>query len=302
MVGKPTYEELAQTVKELEREAIKHEQVDRALKESEERYRALVESSSDAILMLDKDRKIVSCNQAFLDLFGYNEDEIKGRSIRIIHQSDDSFRSFGEKAYPVIERVGTYRTEWDLMRKDGTIFPVETATSAIKSPDGLIRGYVAIIRDITERKRAEKELEIKTGNLEEANAALRLLLKRRDEDKTELEEKVLFNMKELAGPYVEKLKTTGLNERQMSYLSILESNLNEIISPFSYSLSSRYLNLTPAEIQVANLIKQGKASKEIAEFLNLSIRTVGFHRANIRRKVGIKNKKANLRACLLSLH
>jgi len=145
-------------------------------------------------------------------------------------------------------------------------------------------------------------LEIKTKNLEEANTALKVLLKRRDEDKRELEDKVLFNMKELALPYLEKLKAGGLDGRQTSYLSILESNLEEIISPFSYSLSSRYLSLTPAEIQVANLIKQGKTAKEIAEFLNVSTRTVGFHRANIREKIGIKNKKANLRAHLLSLH
>jgi len=151
-------------------------------------------------------------------------------------------------------------------------------------------------------RRREAELQVQTKEVQEVNSALRVLLKRRDEDKRELEEKVLFNMKELALPYLEKLKTSGLDGRQISYLSILESNLEEIISPFSYSLSSRYLNLTPAEIQVANLIKQGKTAKEIAEFLNLSDRTIGFHRANIREKIGIKNEKANLRAHLLSLH
>ena len=151
-------------------------------------------------------------------------------------------------------------------------------------------------------RRREAELQVQTKEVQEVNSALRVLLKRRDEDKRELEDKVLFNMKELALPYLEKLKVSGLKGRQISYLSILESNLEEIISPFGYSLSSRYLNLTPAEIQVANLTKQGKTSKEIAEFLNLSDRTIGFHRANIREKIGIKNKKVNLRAHLLSLH
>jgi len=151
-------------------------------------------------------------------------------------------------------------------------------------------------------RRREAELQVQTNEVQEVNSALRVLLKRRDEDKRELEDKVLFNMKELALPYLEKLKVSGLKGRQISYLSILESNLEEIISPFGYSLSSRYLNLTPAEIQVANLIKQGKTSKEIAEFLNLSDRTIDFHKANIREKIGIKNKKVNLRAHLLSLH
>ena len=178
----------------------------------------------------------------------------------------------------------------------------ETGRSRLREIDQLSRLITKrkeMERALTER---EEELEVKTRNLEEANTALKVLLKRRDEDKRELEDKVLFNMKELALPYLEKLKAGGLDGRQTSYLSILESNLEEIISPFSYSLSSRYLNLTPAEIQVANLIKQGKTAKEIAEFLNVSTRTIGFHRANIREKIGIKNKKANLRAHLLSLH
>jgi DNA-binding CsgD family transcriptional regulator len=92
-----------------------------------------------------------------------------------------------------------------------------------------------------------------------------------------------------------------LDERQQAYASILETNLNDIVSPFCQSLSSKYLSLTPAEIQVANLVKQGRTAKEIAELLNLSASTVEFHKANIRKKIGIKNTKANLRSHLLSL-
>ena len=161
----------------------------------------------------------------------------------------------------------------------------------------------------TERNQAEemlrekeKELELKTRNLEEVNTALKVLLKRRDEDKTELEEKVLSNLKELIVPYLEKLKKSGLDTRQKAYLRILQSNLNDIISPFSRRLSSKYLNFTPAEIQVANLVKHGRSIKEIAKMLNVSTRTIEFHRGNIRKKLSIKNKKANLRSHLLSIN
>ena len=164
------------------------------------------------------------------------------------------------------------------------------------------------IVDINERKLAEqalkerkKELEIKTSNLEEANAAFKVLLERRDEDKIELEEKVLSNVKELVVPYLEKLEKTGLDASQKTYLSILESNLNEIISPFLHTLSSKYLNISPREIQVANLVKQGKTTKEIAELMISSTRAIEFHRNNLRNKLGLKNKKANLRSYLLSL-
>jgi DNA-binding CsgD family transcriptional regulator len=166
----------------------------------------------------------------------------------------------------------------------------------------------SVVTDITNLKQTElalkqreRELEMQTVNLEEANAALKVLLKRREEDKKELEEKVLFNMKELAEPYLEKLRKTGLNGRQQAFLEILESNLNEIISPFPRSLYFSYLNLTPAEMQIAALIRHGQTTKEIANLLNLSSRTVETHRKNIRKKLGLKDKKANLRTKLLSL-
>jgi DNA-binding CsgD family transcriptional regulator len=162
--------------------------------------------------------------------------------------------------------------------------------------------------DVTERKQAEQalvereiELEIKTKNLEEANIALKVLLKKRDEDKTDLEERVLLNVKERIIPYLEGLKKSGLDEKQKIYVGIIELNLNDIISSFSHRLSSRYLNLTPTEIQIANLLRQGKTNKEIGELLNSSPRTVAFHRENIRKKLGLKNKKTNLKTYLLSV-
>jgi PAS domain S-box-containing protein len=164
-------------------------------------------------------------------------------------------------------------------------------------------------QEIEERKKvefalreSEKELKLKTNNLEEVNTALKVLLKRREKDKIELEEKVLLNVKELVEPYLVRLTDSRLNEEQETYASIMKSNLKDIISPFIHSLTSRYLNLTPSEVQVANLIKQGRNTKEIANLLNLSDRTVKFHRENIRKKIGIKNSKANLRTHLISLH
>ena len=163
-------------------------------------------------------------------------------------------------------------------------------------------------KEIEDRKHAEEslreretELKNKKISLEEANTALKVILKRREEDKQELEEKILFNVKELVLPFLEKVKKSRLDPKQSSYIDILETNLNDIISPLLHRLSLTYKDFTPSEIQVANLVKEGKTTKEIADLLNSTTWTISFHRNNIRKKLGLKNKKTNLRSYLLSL-
>jgi PAS domain S-box-containing protein len=151
-------------------------------------------------------------------------------------------------------------------------------------------------------KKRTRELEIKTNSLEEINIAMTVLLKKREEDKTELEDNVLTNVKELVEPYFEKIKKTKLDDHQEAFLSIIESNLKEIISPFTRKMSLKYLNLTPTEIRIANLIRHGSSSKKIAELQNVSPRTIDTHRKNIRRKIGLQGQRGNLRSHLLSLH
>ena len=119
-------------------------------------------------------------------------------------------------------------------------------------------------------KEREEELQAKNLDLEEVNAALRVLLKKRDEDKIELEQKVFFNIEKLVKPYLLKMKSTELNSRQESYLTLMESNLDDISSPLTRRLTYKFRNLTASEFQVANLVLDGKRTKEIAMLLNVS--------------------------------
>jgi len=127
-------------------------------------------------------------------------------------------------------------------------------------------------------------------------------LKKRKEDKEEVQDNVMTNVKDLIAPFFKKIKKTKLDDQQKILLSIIESNLNEIISPFTRKMSLKYLNLTPTEIRVINLIKHGSSSKEIAKLMNVSPRTIDTHRKNIRRKTGLQGQRGNLRSYLLSLH
>jgi len=146
----------------------------------------------------------------------------------------------------------------------------------------------------------EQEVESLSKQLEEANSAFQYLLKQKEADKEKLEKDILFNINKLIEPYLHKLKNTNLNKTQLEYFNVIESNLKNIVSPFIRRLSSQYFNLTPMEVQIANLIRHGRTTKDIADIMNLSIKTVATHRNNIRCKLGIKNKKVSLQVFLNS--
>lgn len=145
------------------------------------------------------------------------------------------------------------------------------------------------------------ELEQKTIGLEESNIALKVLLEQRERDKKELEKNVLFNVNKLVGPSLEKLKKISSDNNQKAYLEVIESNLNQIVSPFAPDLSANLSKLTPAQTQIASLIQQGKTTKEIASFLNLSPSTIAAHRQNIRKKLALTNKGKNLQMALTAI-
>ncbi len=187
----------------------------------------------------------------------------------------------------------------------------ELTSLAVPWTDGyLVR--LEIARNITTRKQAEKQqkeitlileekVKERTAELEDMNATLRTLLKKRDADKNEIEEKIFANHKLILAPIIQNLKKNLTRESQKGMMEILESELENILSPFSKKLSDHMLNLTPMEIHIADLIKFGKTNKEISEIMHSSIHTISRHRENIRKKTGLKNKKINLRAFLSTL-
>lgn len=147
----------------------------------------------------------------------------------------------------------------------------------------------------------EEELRQKAEKLEETNIAMKVLLDYRTHDKKELEDRFLANIRELVLPYLEKLNTSRLQEREKALISIIESHLHDITSPFLHRLSSLHLLLTPQELEVSLLVRQGKSSQEISDILNISVATVSFHRKKLRKKLGLSDRGQNLRTYLLSL-
>ncbi len=294
--------ELARTNELLRKQIAERKRAEGKLQESEWMARALLNTPTDIAGVLDRRGIVLDANQTMCRRFHKSVDDLMGVCIWDLLPPNLAKvrKSYVDKVFQSGKPV-RIEDERDGYWFDNVVHPVFDA-------NGKVSKVALLARDITEMKRKEKELaekeaelRTKAKNLEEVNTALRVLLKRREEDKGELEEKVLSNVKELVVPYIERLKKTTLDTNQMSCVDILESNLKEIVSPFSCKLSSKYLGLTPTEIRVANLIKNDKTTKEIAEIMNVSERTVDTHRDHIRKKIGIKRKKVNLRTYLLSL-
>jgi len=276
--------------------------------DAEERWLLFLKAATESFSLYDSELNLVEINDAGLRLFpaGTKRADIIGKNLSAL--VPDLYGTERYRKLKEVIRTGTPFSEDDVVPPAPFGEDLCYNIKAFK----VGRGLGIITTDNSPRKRAEKELERhrnhleelvreRTENLEAANTALEVLLKKREKDKRDLEENMLFNVKELILPYLETLYRGPLEEKQKFLLETAKSNANEIISPVMRRLSHQYLRLTSTEIQVANFIKQGKTTKEIAEMLCLASSTIDFHRDNIRKKLGIKKKKINLRTYLSAL-
>lgn len=282
-------------------EITEQKKMEAALKESEAKYRNIFENAMEGIFQTGANGEILNANPSFAHLFGYKTPQDIMRSVKDIRYEIYADEGQRNELRRLLDKQGFIRNlEVQCRRKDGQRIWISLNTRVVRDRGNNILFYEGTLVDITERKRFQEDLETKSRSLEETNAALRVLLKQREEDKTGLEEKVLHNIKELVLPYVDKLRYQQSTSDKV-IVDIIESNLNEVLSPFIRSMASRYANFTPKEIQIADLMKKGKTTKEISQILNLSPRTIDIHRYNIRRKLNINKKKVNLQSYLLTL-
>jgi PAS domain S-box-containing protein len=293
-----------------------------ALQAANQRLLDIIEFLPDATLVIDRQGTVLAWNRAMEEMTGVSKEDIVGkgnhacaiplygqpRPMLVDYMINDNIKL--EHLYDRLERSGNtlYTELYAPGILDGRGGYLGATASPLFDRHGKVTGAIESLRDITERRemesallRREKELETKSMDLEEINTALRVVLKRREEDQKELGENLLSNMKELIFPYLEKLKNSHPNERQRTYLGILESHLQDIGAPFLRKLSREFTKLSPMELQIATLIKEGKRNKEIAEILGVSVNTVLTHRYHLRTKLGLKNKDINLISYLKSI-
>ncbi len=277
-------------------------------------YRVIVDSLSTHVAVLDENGVIVETNRAWqefarangmpepVDCIGYN--------YLNICESGSCDDNEGRLISRAIRQVIAGEIEEFL-----TQYPCHSPTEkrwyslrVVPYRDRLTRRVIVTHENITpimlaqeQLRRQEKELQQKTEKLEETNIALKVLLEQRQRDREQMEERIVANIRELAVPSLEKLQQSSLNQRQQTLVDIVRIHLDDVVSPFLNRLSTVNLLLTPQEIEVATLVRQGKSSQEIADVLGISLATISFHRKRLRHKLGLSKKGINLRTYLLSL-
>lgn len=269
------------------------------LKESENIYRAIFETTGTATMIMEEDMTISLANSGFEKITGYRKEDWEGKKkwTELVSKEDLGRMMKYHKQRRKNPKSAPLEYEYQLIDNKGRTRTILNIMSMIEGT----RKSVSSFLDITEMRENERELKTKSDKLAELNTALTVLLNKRGEDTEEIEQRILSNVTELVIPYIDVIKRNCSDQKDLTNIKLLESNLKDIIAPFTHTLSSKYLNLTPKEIHVASLIKEGKSSKEIADMMNVSKSAVDVHRYKMRKKVGLNSKKVNLRNHLIAL-
>ena len=303
--------ELVQANKVLQKEILERRRTEAVLEESKKRYDQFFKTSRDCIFITLADGKFLDINNALIEVLGYSSrEEMMQVSVKNLYENQNQRLRIAS----LVAKSG-YVQEYpvDFLKKDGSKIHVLITAVAVYDADGSVIGFQGTLRDVTEQRRVEEELkryrkelesmvaqrtselENRTKNLQEINTALNVLLQKRADDKKILEERFVANIGNLVLPYVEMIKKSNLDEQQQFCLDTVNDNLHKIASPLLKNI--RQFDLTPREVQIASLIKEGKTTKEIARTLGIGEGSVDTHRKSIRKKLRLE-RASNLQSRL----
>jgi PAS domain S-box-containing protein len=255
----------------------------------------LAEASHDFIFVLDRNDCFTYVNSAAEAVTGKKPEELIGRPRSSLDVPPDMLARQKEANNVVFASGEPLFLEGQyLLGKGGRPAWHNVNLIPLMDGNGGVQALLGVARDVSEsRERAQ--------HLEEANIALKVLLRHREEDRRDLEEQFLANFRKLIVPSLEKLRKTGLDPRQSAYVDVVDMNIRQVFSASRGDASLAHVNLTPIEMRIVEYIKEEKTTKEIGQLLNLSPRTVEYYRDKIRKKLGLKSKNVNLRSYLYTL-
>lgn len=284
----------------------KHKSIEQSLREGKKQLRAVVEDQTELIGRFLPDCTITFANQAWCRYFGKTIEEVTGSSLMSYIPEEDRHKVF-QRLCSLTPEHAVIVNEQRYITKSGELRWQQWIDRAMFDNSGQVMEIQAVGRDITKLKKtetalkkSEKTLRRQKKVLEEKNIALREILEQIEYDKNQIKDDIISNMNDLIIPIVQKIKQQ-VTPQGLYYAELLESKLEIITSSLGRKISQAKLKLTPRELEICNLIKNGITNKGIGDLLNISIATVEKHRENIRKKFNISNKKINLSTFLQSI-
>ncbi len=315
MIAKPTYEELSKRVSELEQGILHSKDAYDSLPWELLLSEQALDRLPAGLAYYSEDFILLKCNQAYADFLSvhtpYDREQALGMCYFDYKRGSEPYMA---DWFRYVKESGVSDTRYDMelswRGRDGKeqVSYWDVHLSPVLSLSRRTQGLLMCCIDVTENhsiKRAlgsqDHSMAVELRQIDELKKALRAVLGLREEDKTLTKDNLVSNVRQMVIPWIDKLKQSPMSPEQRSYLKIIESNLATLASPFCHKLSSMNQSLTTTEIQVANLVEQGKTSKEIGGLLRVSKECVDFHRNNIRRKLGLSGKKMNLKTYLSAI-
>jgi DNA-binding CsgD family transcriptional regulator len=267
--------------------------------------RRFMEKGALGVFIKNLENRYVWVNESFAQSTGFQAQDLIGKRVEdvvdrldvmsMLRQQDETVYITGKPLYNLIMPKlnapdGYHRVDKiPLSDENGSVVGVLGLVVESSDPP-----------DSSDVKHLKENFSFISNKLKETETALRVLIESRMQDITKMRSEVGTRIRSSIQPYLENLRKTQLKPEQLEFVELMEKNLKNFYDPTYAKLSSPTYRLSPTEIKVAQLIRDGKTNKEIAKLLHLSKSTILTHRHHIRSKLEIKNKKVNLRSLLNS--
>lgn len=273
----------------------------------EQFFKFIFNNIRDGISILDVNLNIIGVNSLLENWFSHKIPFIGEKCYKIYHNRQEPC-----VGCPTLKAVHQKRTIRGIMPYDEPEKEKnwhEIYSFPLYNENNEVEAIIEYIKDPTETssyKKAVNDLKQKLNfqkqTISDQETALRVLINQSKKTGDDVSKNMIYNINISLKPIIHSLKIRLKDKEELKYLEILEQRLDKIASPFLKRISSQEYNLTPTEIQVAKLIREGNKIKDIASMLQVSVKTVCFHRMNIRKKLKLVNSNANLQTYLSKLN
>ena len=262
----------------------------------EELLHSLLNDIGDGVFFITYDMNVIEINDRACEIFESTRKDIVGMDCRDLIET--GHRRLLNQAFRDLNDFESWAGEMTAMRKDDDAFPIDITIKKFSLFNRTL--FCLVIKDLTEYKTLKELLRQEKSHRREMYVTLKNVMRAFEKERSGIETGIAHRIETLILPTIEKIKHESSADVRNTYLNVMSDQLINLTAGFSKELDGRFLRLTRTEMKICKFIQTGRSSKEIAQAMNISFETVQTHRRNIRNKLGLRGRKINLHALLVS--